>query len=301
MRPQADWQRLQAEFLDNWLQCASLWRELPHEATWALWEKFSSEVAGTTPWTSFGLFAQLLSAYGEPSARGRRRNATITPALQTLLKRFIQGIDAALLAAVAAGEVPAVPRWPAFGVTREWQNAYATLVAAQRAERLAALALELAQWAALRAGVVAFSASLEREDDGPPIASLRGLYDAFIDHLETAYLAQARLPSYAQTFGEYLNASLGLRATLQAWAQRTAPLLGIPTLAEFVLLGQRVAALEAVSRVQPVVVATGPRPRSPPGVAGARRQPKVASVPPPVISSKKPRQPRGKSDGKAGL
>lgn len=282
MEHPAHWQRLQAEFLDSWLQWVGPWRELPDAASWESWEKLFNELTGAAPWASFGLFGQLLAACGEASARGRR-SGSITPALQSLLADFIHGIDLALLAGRAAAPLPAGTQWPAFGPSREWQNGYAALAAAQRVEREAALALQLAQWEALRVGAAAFSASLERDDDGPPIASLRGLYDAFIDHLETAYLAQARRPDYAQAFGHYLNASLGLRAAVRAWAQRTVPLLDVPTLDEFVALGRRVAALEAA--------AAGPSEPRPANVTPLQptRQPAGRPV------SKAARQPAGKA------
>lgn len=119
---------------------------------------------------------------------------------------------------------------PGLGYTREWQEQgqeFARLgLAYQRA---------LQEYAALfqRLNLDAYE-RLQRKlqelaDADRPITTLRGLYDAWVDASEAAYLDLAASDAYAEVYGRMVNALMALKGQSRKMIDETAGAMGMPT------------------------------------------------------------------------
>lgn len=129
---------------------------------------------------------------------------------------------------------------PGLGYTREWQ---------EQGQEFTRLGLDyqraLQEYASLfrRLNLDAFE-RLQRKlkelaDAGQPVNTLRGLYDAWVDASEAAYLDLAATDAYAETYGRLVNAQMALKRQSRAMVDETAGALGMPTQQGFHTLQRR--------------------------------------------------------------
>ena len=296
-----DWQRLQQEFLAQWLGGAST---TPLQQQWQdLFAPGGAAAQGAgqqAPWQSFKLFAELLGEQASQLRAGRKRKVDVAAALKALLENLVRGIDAAIaVQALAAGNkamgtMPlgmsqAFMGWPALGLTREWQGRVQRCWHALAADREAGAHLRTVQWRALRTGCERCSRALSAP--GPAITSLRGLYDLLVDQVEAAWREAAMTDEYARAFGASVNAGLALRSALRDCVQPLTGLLELAGRAELDGLERRLRALEearpgvaaGLTRSVPATVTT-----SPPAV----EEPAVKAVAPTPTTPRPPRRRR---------
>ena len=134
---------------------------------------------------------------------------------------------------------------PAFGFTREHQERLQAIGKAQLRMQEA-----LARYQQLMAGAgqeafARFEAKLaEREEPGRQLASVRALFDLWVDAAEEAYAKIALSPDYRHAYGELVNAQMQLRAGQQALAEQAMTALGLPGRAELDSAHRKIAELE---------------------------------------------------------
>jgi class III poly(R)-hydroxyalkanoic acid synthase PhaE subunit len=129
---------------------------------------------------------------------------------------------------------------PGLGYTREWQ---------EQGQEFARLGLDyqraLQEYAALfrRLNVEAFDRLQKKlhhlADVGKPVTTLRGLYDAWVDASEAAYLDLAATDEYAETYGRLVNALMALKRQGRTMVDETAGAMGMPTRQGFNTLQRR--------------------------------------------------------------
>ena len=278
----AEWQRLQQEFLKQWLGVDGSFAADP----WAKLKELFMQPGGvpdmpaSPPWNAFKAFAELLRAQAELMNSTRRRRVDVAAALQALLESLVRGIDAALAAQALAtaedatgaiGFGRAFAAWPALGLGREWQAKLQRGWRAWFADREADQQLRTLQWRALRAGCERCRRALAAP--GPAITSLRGLYDLFVEQVEASWQDAVMTDEYARVFGARVNAALALRLALGECIQALGGLFELAGRAEVDALERRLRALE--ERQAAVATSRQPRP-APAAEAGHDTTVKVA-------------------------
>jgi class III poly(R)-hydroxyalkanoic acid synthase PhaE subunit len=134
---------------------------------------------------------------------------------------------------------------PAFGFAREHQERWQALAQAQldyqeKSNAYNALMAEATQLAFRR-----FEDKLaERSEPGRQLASARALFDLWIDAAEDAYAEIALSPRFRETYGEFLNAQMKVRAGLQREVEQYCGQLGIPTRTEIDAAHRKIVQLE---------------------------------------------------------
>jgi len=134
---------------------------------------------------------------------------------------------------------------PAFGFAREhqerWQNlAQAQLDYQQRNSAYNALMMKASQRA-----YELFEDKLSRHDEpGKQIASVRALFDLWIDAAEEAYAEIALSPEFRRVYGELVNAQMRLRNGVQKEVEQINATLGMPTRTEVDSAHRKIAQLE---------------------------------------------------------
>ena len=134
---------------------------------------------------------------------------------------------------------------PAFGFAREHQERWQHLVQAQldyqdKSNAYNALMAEATQLAFRR-----FEDKLaERSEPGRQLTSARALFDLWIDAAEDAYAEVALSPRFRETYGEFLNAQMKVRAGLQREVEQYCNQIGIPTRTEIDAAHRKIVQLE---------------------------------------------------------
>jgi class III poly(R)-hydroxyalkanoic acid synthase PhaE subunit len=134
---------------------------------------------------------------------------------------------------------------PAFGFAREHQERWQALAQAQldyqdKSNAYNALMGEATQLAFRR-----FEDKLaERSEPGRQLMSARALFDLWIDAAEDAYAEIALSPRFRETYGEFLNAQMKVRAGLQREVEQYCSQLGIPTRTEIDAAHRKIVQLE---------------------------------------------------------
>jgi len=129
---------------------------------------------------------------------------------------------------------------PGLGYTREWQ---------EQGQEFARLGLDyqsaVQEYGSLfrQLNVDAFERLQQKlrelADANQPVNTLRGLYDAWVDASEAAYLDLAATDAYAETYGRLVNALMALKRQSRAMVDETAGALGMPTQQGFHTLQRR--------------------------------------------------------------
>jgi len=268
-----DWDRLQREFLAQWLGGSEAapfapWRDLADAFSRMAAAGVAGAAADAAPWQSFKTFADLIGEQAAQLRAGRKRKVDVAAAMKALLENLVRNIDVLIAAqAMIAGDKAMglasfglerdFADWPALGLAREGQLRLQRAWHALAAEREAGAHLRTLQWRALRAGCERCVRALAAP--GPAITSLRGLYDLFVDNVEVAWRETAMTEEYARAFGASVNATLALRVAVRDLMQPLAALLELAGRPELDAIDRRLRELEArVGAPQPAVAHAAP-------------------------------------------
>jgi polyhydroxyalkanoate synthesis regulator phasin len=141
---------------------------------------------------------------------------------------------------------------PAFGATREHQERAQRM--AQAAQRMDAAQRRLQRlWSdVLREASTRFVSQLQATQPGAATpASLRKLYDTWIDCAENAYARVAHSEAFCQAQAEFANAASQWRLEQQGNIEQWSKFLDLPTRSEINSLTRRLRALEQQLRSKP--------------------------------------------------
>jgi hypothetical protein len=86
------------------------------------------------------------------------------------------------------------------------------------------------------------------DDSLPPIDSLRGLYDAWVDAAEEAFAEAAMKPEFREVYGDLVNAQMRVKKHLIDQAQAVSRDFGMPTRSEVQSLAKAVHELKQTRR-----------------------------------------------------
>lgn len=293
--------------------------ELPWVAAWRAWlEQLGSRepAAADARASAAGGFAcayldfakamqRLLEAAG-PGEFGARLIAALRGgAGDAALNEFLRAAPAAMLHGLA-GERASQPwaqwsatltRWadellrvPLIGPGREWQSLVRTIERAALAEGAARDRLAAHLQAVLRAAQSHLADRLE-QDDGPPITTLRALYDLWIECAEQAYAERVMGDDYARDFAAWANAGSDLRLAVNALLTRAAGAVDAPRREEIDALLHRQRVLEEqLAALQ--VARTDERRSAPPPPAPTAEVAQANPAAPLPKPTPRPRQPR---------
>lgn len=179
---------------------------------------------------------------------------------------------------------------PAFGYTREHQErgqAFARVLSdfQQASQAFNTLVAEAGQEAFAR-----FESLLAtRAADGKPVESARGLFDLWIDAAEDAYADIALGDRFQKAFGDYVNAQMRVRASMQKEVELACAQWGIPGRAEIDAAHRKVADLEReVRRLRDAIEARAPD--APPAATTPKAAPAAGKKPAGASASSRPRK-----------
>ncbi len=151
---------------------------------------------------------------------------------------------------------------PAVGPQREWQEMLKAVQRTLLTESQARAVIDEHYRLAMRTALQGFAAYL-KDDSGPPITTLRALYDAWIDHAEAGYAERVMSEAFACDFAAWVNAGSEVRLALRGLGGRMSALFDAPGRDEIDALLERqqamqreLAALRAEVHPAPSVVPT---------------------------------------------
>jgi class III poly(R)-hydroxyalkanoic acid synthase PhaE subunit len=139
-----------------------------------------------------------------------------------------------------AGELLALP---AVGPQREWADMLKTVQRAVLSETQARAVLDEHYRLATRAALHGFANFLSA-DDGTPIATVRALYDAWIEQAEAAYAERVMSEAFARDFAGWVNAGSDVRLALRSLGGRLSALFDAPAREEIDALLERQQAMQ---------------------------------------------------------
>ena len=138
---------------------------------------------------------------------------------------------------------------PAFGFTREHQERWQALAQAQLDYQEKSNAYNALMGEATQLAFRRFEDKLaERSEPGRQLTSARALFDLWIDAAEDAYAEIALSPRFRETYGEFLNAQMRVRAGLQREVEQYCNQLGMPTRTEIDAAHRKIVQLEREMR-----------------------------------------------------
>ena len=117
--------------------------------------------------------------------------------------------------------------WPPLGPGRAWLNELNALQQTTLDLRVAQGRLVAHYEHALKDGLAGFVRFL-RNDEGEPVVSLAGLYDAWVDVAESAYADIVMTDEFSRDFGDYVNRVSALKHCLKTLSDRFAVALDFP-------------------------------------------------------------------------
>jgi hypothetical protein len=194
-------------------------------------------------------FAAVMNGWFEQlgSQLGQQPNFRIPPDPQQWWQTLVHPPGAS--AAAAASKAAPPTDFAALGLTRERQEAWQkfTRLLAQYQEVQAKMAR---QWINIGAETTKKFAARVSAADSASAASIKGLYDLWIECAEEAYGGVAHSPEYGQLIAELANSSHAVRAAQQREVESWARQFDLPTRAEVNALHQQVKQLRAQLRPQ---------------------------------------------------
>jgi class III poly(R)-hydroxyalkanoic acid synthase PhaE subunit len=134
---------------------------------------------------------------------------------------------------------------PAFGFTREHQERWQALAQAQLDYQEKNNAYNALMGQTLQLALRRFEDLLaKRSEPGKQLGSARALFDLWIDAAEDAYAEVALSPRFRETYGDYVNAQMRVRAALQREVEQTCEMMGVPTRTEIDAAHRKIVQLE---------------------------------------------------------
>jgi len=132
---------------------------------------------------------------------------------------------------------------PAIGPQREWLELLKAFQRALLVEAEKRAAVDEHYRLAIRAALHGFADYL-KDDGGPPITSVRALYDAWIDQAEAAYAERVMGDDFSRDFAAWVNAGSEMRLALRALGGRLSALFDAPGRDEINVLIERQQAMQ---------------------------------------------------------
>ena len=159
---------------------------------------------------------------------------------------------------------------PTFGFTREHQERLQDVGKAQLRWQEAFARYNMLMAETGQDAFARFEAKLaEREEPGRQLASVRALFDLWVDAAEEAYAQTALSTDYRHAYGELVNAQMQLRANQQAIVEQAASALGLPSRTELDGAHRKLAELERQVRRMQRQAGEGDTIASPPAASPA--------------------------------
>jgi len=163
---------------------------------------------------------------------------------------------------------------PAFGFTREHQERWQALAAAQLEVQQATRAYQELMAGASRTAFQRFEQRLATlAAEGRSVETPRALFDVWVDAAEDAYAEVALSAEYRQAYGDLLNAQMRLRAGIQHEVEQFCAQLGMPTRTELDGAHRKIIELERELRRMRDRSEPAPPPR-PKSTSAASKTPK---------------------------
>jgi hypothetical protein len=116
---------------------------------------------------------------------------------------------------------------PSVGPLREWQEMLKSVQAAALHEDRRRAAIDEHYRLVTRAALSRLALALE-DNEGPPIRSVRALYDLWIDQAEAAYAERVMSHEFARDFAAWVNAGSALRLAIRKLGGRLTALIDAP-------------------------------------------------------------------------
>jgi class III poly(R)-hydroxyalkanoic acid synthase PhaE subunit len=145
---------------------------------------------------------------------------------------------------------------PALGLTREHQQRWQRTADAARRVAEAQRRLQCLWSDALRDAATAFAARVAASGivipsiGAPSVATLRSLYDSWIDCAEEAYAGTAHSDSFCNALADFVNASSQWRREFAASVEQWSKLMDLPTRSELNSLTLRLKSAEEQLRAE---------------------------------------------------
>lgn len=217
----------------------------------------------------------LLSAAGQGGAVNDNDflNAVLASAPRALLGVFPDaGAGQAWLQWSATGQSWAqeILALPSIGPQREWQEMLKAVQAAALNERHARSLIDEHYRLVTRAALLRLASALE-DHTGPPIRTVRALYDLWIDQAEAAYFERVMSERYARDFAAWVDSGSALRLAVRKLGGRLSALFDAPGREEIDALLERQQAMQReldalrAAHAQPRAEASPAAPERPPG------------------------------------
>lgn len=161
---------------------------------------------------------------------------------------------------------------PAFGFAREHQERWQKLAQAQIDYQQRNSAYNALMMKASQRAYELFEDKLsQRDEPGRQIASVRALFDLWIDAAEEAYAEIALSPKFREVYGELVNAQMKLRNGVQKEIEQLNAMFGMPTRTEVDSAHRKIAQLEReLSRLRRAAEPAPAHPR--PATSGGKKK-----------------------------
>jgi len=218
---------------------------------WSQWKAFAGQLQPDAQRSTFAPFGESAESFAA-AARNYLDAAARAPATATaadeaarvfgryLREHSMEFLQPPWSAHAGADGVPwaAMQNAPALGLTREHQQRWQRTVDAARRVADAQRRLQCLWSDTLRDAANAFAARVATAGNaapmgGPPsAATLRGLYDSWIDCAEEAYAGTAHSDSFCDALADFVNASSQWRREFAASVEHWSKLLDLPTRSE---------------------------------------------------------------------
>jgi len=231
---------------------------------WSHWKAFAAHTEQTqhNPFTPFLESAECFAAAARKYLEDARHAPAADEAARTF-SHFLREQSMAFFqppwsADAATGSAPWATMLdaPALGLTREHQQRWQRTADAARRVAEAQRRLQCLWSDALRDAATAFAARVAASGivipsiGAPSVATLRSLYDSWIDCAEEAYAGTAHSDSFCNALADFVNASSQWRREFAASVEQWSKLMDLPTRSELNSLTLRLKSAEEQLRAE---------------------------------------------------
>lgn len=222
----------------------------PAPAFAEVYRDFGRWVQGVVAAAPAGEVGRHLADAADDAARRLADQASAQPLWSAVPTAVIAALPSGPMAGLAADSFARIVQWadefaalPLLGPYRGWTETALDVQRAALEERAAAARLAV-HYRAISTAALADFARFLRADDGPPIATLRALYGAWVERAEAAYAAHVMSADFAREFAAWVNAGSALRVAVASLNERVATTFDWPQRAEINALMRRQRELE---------------------------------------------------------
>ena len=233
----------------------------------------AEDIAGAWKQAMGGGGNPFASLFSEMTGRGQsgfdQWYQQVAPMFNSMLGNSMLGnsmLSNSMLGGMGQDNMPGM-HMPAFGLHREHQERWQSLMEAQRELQQKNSAYNAVMLEAGREAFDCFERKLaERSEPGRQLQSARALFDLWIDAAEEAYAKIAMSIGFRKVYGELVNAQMRVRAGIQREIELFGELFGMPGRTEVDGAHRKIAELERQLRrlrdalpVQPAQATPAPR------------------------------------------